>query len=117
LRSIEGIWKLFWIFGFWGKVRRRGTHVNIPEIGSRDGECCFGGILRFHADLRRECFRGNLVLAFFRDLGGSPRGCTEEGGRFMGQFVCLGNVLVLIYSCMGVDWDEVCKKGAYFLGR
>jgi hypothetical protein len=81
LGSIEGIWKLFWSFGFWGKVRRRGTDVNTPKIGSRGGKCCFGGILRFHADLRRECFWGNLVLAFFGGLGGVPRESIEEGGH------------------------------------
>jgi hypothetical protein len=42
-----------WIFGwdFWNVVQRRGVHVNIPEIGSRVGGICFGGILWFYAVL------------------------------------------------------------------
>jgi hypothetical protein len=34
-----------WGLDFWrGQVQRRGTHVNTPKIGSRDGQLCFGGI-------------------------------------------------------------------------
>jgi hypothetical protein len=33
--GVEIFWRNFW---------RRGAHVNIPEIGSRGGETCFGGI-------------------------------------------------------------------------
>jgi hypothetical protein len=33
------------------EFQRRGVHVNVPEIGSRDGETCFGGIFRFYAEL------------------------------------------------------------------
>jgi hypothetical protein len=65
--------------------------VNPPKIGSRDGEICFGGILTFYADLRRESFRGNLKLDFFEDLLVSPRGPTEEGGprsAFWGNVLC-----------------------------
>jgi hypothetical protein len=43
------------------EVQRRGVHVNPPKIGSRAGELCFGGILRFYADLRRECIWGNFI--------------------------------------------------------
>jgi hypothetical protein len=37
-----------------GVVQRRGTHVKIPEIGSRVGVFMFGGIYEIHAVLRRE---------------------------------------------------------------
>jgi hypothetical protein len=37
-------WKVLSDWNFGGNVRRRGTHVNTPEIGSRDGEKCSGGI-------------------------------------------------------------------------
>jgi hypothetical protein len=47
-------------FGFWGNRQRRGTHVSTPERGSRDGVFCTGGILKFHAVLRREMEWGNL---------------------------------------------------------
>jgi hypothetical protein len=42
-----GFWpRMDRIFGleFWDVVQRRGTHVNTPELGSRDGEIVFGGI-------------------------------------------------------------------------
>jgi hypothetical protein len=31
-------------WNFLKAVQRRGVHVNIPKIGSRAGEFCFGGI-------------------------------------------------------------------------
>jgi hypothetical protein len=74
---------------FWGAVQRRGGRVNIPEIGSRVGETCFGGIQRFYAELRREYFWGNLDLMFFGGLGGFPRGGVRRGGNngvVLGEF-------------------------------
>jgi hypothetical protein len=44
----------FLVFWIWRNFWRRGTHVNIPEIGSRGAGNCSGGILDFYADLRRE---------------------------------------------------------------
>jgi hypothetical protein len=37
-------WNILGIGIFGGQVQRRGTHVNIPKIGSRDGVFSFGGI-------------------------------------------------------------------------
>jgi hypothetical protein len=81
----------FWPWIFWTQVQRRGVHVNTPKIGSRVGEFCFGGILGFCAELRRETFGGNFKLDLFGDLLVVPRECTEEGG----PMVCLGEFLVL----------------------
>jgi hypothetical protein len=71
------------IWNFGGTVQRRGVHVNTPEIGSREGVFCFGGILGSHAELRRELgweFLGQLI---FGVVGrGSMWGC-EEGGHFV----------------------------------
>jgi hypothetical protein len=50
---------------------------------------CFGGILGFHAELRRELGRGNLKWGFFGVLLVDPRRSTEEGGQlvcFWGNF-------------------------------
>jgi hypothetical protein len=63
-----------------GQVQRRGTHVNVPEIGSRVGVYCFGGNLGIYADLRREFIWRNLKLVFFEVLAVDPRGALEEGG-------------------------------------
>jgi hypothetical protein len=41
---MEGIQKVSRIGIFGEGVQRRGVHVNTPEIGSRVGEICFGGI-------------------------------------------------------------------------
>jgi hypothetical protein len=41
------IGKDFWDWIFEEEFQRRGAHVKTPEIGSRDGQNCFGGILRF----------------------------------------------------------------------
>jgi hypothetical protein len=69
-------------FGILGRgVQRRGADVSTLEIGSRDGQTCFGGIQRFYAELRRECGWGNLILVFFEVLAGDPRKATEEGGH------------------------------------
>jgi hypothetical protein len=95
LQGIEGIgrfWtglKAFFWPDFSKAVQRRGVHVNIPEIGSRDGEIVFGGILGICAELRRKFKWGNWKLGFFEDLLWVPRGVTEEGGPFMCQFVYL----------------------------
>jgi hypothetical protein len=72
-----------WFGFFGGRIQRRGGRVNIPEIGSRDGQKCSGGILAFYADLRREFWRGNLNLEFFEIMGGTPRGGWEEGGPLL----------------------------------
>jgi hypothetical protein len=50
---------------------------------------CFGGILGFYADLRREYFWGNLRLDSFEVLFEVPRRCIEEGGLlvFLGEFM------------------------------
>jgi hypothetical protein len=83
-----------------GQIQRRGGHVNPPEIGSRDGVLCFGGILRFHADLRRECFGGNWDLMFFGLLVGFPREGGEEGGQLC-VFVCVGGGFLGVLRCGG----------------
>jgi hypothetical protein len=80
---LNGIWELFEDLGFFGVGQRRGARVNIPEIGSRDGVLCFGGILGNHAVLRRDSVWGNFNLEFFEVLGVGPRGSIEEGGRFV----------------------------------
>jgi hypothetical protein len=84
-------------FGFFGAGQRRGAHVSVPKIGSRDGVLCFGGILGTHADLRREIVWGNFNLLFFWSLGGSPRESIEEGGHscVLGELKCqLGSLIV-----------------------
>jgi hypothetical protein len=82
---LDGLWKVFGNFGILGEFQRRGVDVSTPKIGSRDGIKCFGGILGFHADLRRELERGNFKLDFFGVLLGVLRGSLEEGG----QTVCI----------------------------
>jgi hypothetical protein len=49
-----GVERKFWVGIFWGVVQRRGGRVNTPKLGSRDGVLCFGGIMGFYAELRRE---------------------------------------------------------------
>jgi hypothetical protein len=83
LRGLNGIWKVFEKFGIFGAGQRRGTHVSVPKIGSRAALLCFGGILRNHAELRRELIWGNFNLEFFEGLPGGPRSATEEGGLFV----------------------------------
>jgi hypothetical protein len=61
---MEGIRKVFENWNFWRVGQRRGAHVRIPEIGSRVGLFCFGGIIGFYAELRREFVWGNLKLDF-----------------------------------------------------
>jgi hypothetical protein len=84
------IGKDFWDWIFEEEFQRRGAHVSIPKIGSRDGQKCFGGIMGFHADLRREYFWGNLDLGFLGVLLVGPREAGEEGGQQVFLFVCLG---------------------------
>jgi hypothetical protein len=69
------------IFG--ESLQRRGTHVSTPKNGSRGDGNCFGGILGFCAELRREFFWGNLGLMFFGGFGSGPRGGWEEGGHYV----------------------------------
>jgi hypothetical protein len=79
LGQTEGTWKLFGKLVFWGNRQRRGTHVSVPKIGSRDGVLCFGGIQRFYAELRRELGWGNFDLVISEVLPVGPRGFIEEG--------------------------------------
>jgi hypothetical protein len=67
--------------------------VRTPKIGSRVGQKCFGGILGFHAVLRRDFEWGNLNWEFFGVLLVSPRGACEEGGPFMCRFMFLGEFI------------------------
>jgi hypothetical protein len=92
LRGLNGIWKVFEKFGIFGAGQRRGTHVSVPKIGSRAGLFCIGGILRNHAELRREFCWGNLKLEFFEGLPGGPRSATEEGGTVCVSPECLGEL-------------------------
>jgi hypothetical protein len=78
-------------FGFLKGVQRRGVHVSPPKIGSRDGQMCFGGILRIHADLRRELDWGNLNWDFFEGLLGDPREGLRRGDQWC---VFWGNLIV-----------------------
>jgi hypothetical protein len=57
--GLAGVWKVFEDLEVLGEFQRRGVHVSIPKIGSRDGLKCFGGILGFCAELRREWGWGN----------------------------------------------------------
>jgi hypothetical protein len=67
---------------FEGQIQRRGTHVSTPEIGSRVGELCFGGISGIYADLRRELFWGEFEIGVFGVLLGVPTWGCEEGGHY-----------------------------------
>jgi hypothetical protein len=77
--QMDGIWNIFGEFVIWGKVQRRGVDVSPPEIGSRDGVLCIGGISKIYAELRRELGRGNLRWGFFGGLGGFPREGVRRG--------------------------------------
>jgi hypothetical protein len=90
LRGLDGSWIEFLEIWVLGRVQRRGVHVNIPEIGSRVGIKCSGGISGFCAELRRECFWRNWNLVIFEVLVESPRREGEEGGHLCVPFVCLG---------------------------
>jgi hypothetical protein len=80
---LYGIWKILGCWFFWGNLSRRGTHVNIPKIGSRAGEKCFGGILGIHAVLRREIKWRNWDLGFLGVFLVVPLGATEEGDHLV----------------------------------
>jgi hypothetical protein len=56
---------IFWVEILGRPVQRRGVHVNVPEIGSRDGGLSFGGILDIYAELRRDFNWRNLKVGFF----------------------------------------------------
>jgi hypothetical protein len=73
--------------------------VNTPKIGSRVGGNCFGGILRFHAELRREFEGGDWELVSFEVSGRWAHVGGEEGG----QFVCFLCVLGDLFGCSPVD--------------
>jgi hypothetical protein len=97
------IWKFLGFGIFESQVQRRGGRVNTLKIGSRDGQKCFGGILGFYAELRRDLDWGNLELGFFEDLFGGPRGATEEGGPmgcFGGMFLLLVRGFVRFNCCL-----------------
>jgi hypothetical protein len=82
-RKLRDFWaELDWNFWleFSKAVQRRGVHVNTPKNGSRVGEFCFGGILGFYAELRREIIWGKLNSLFFGVLFEVPRRAIEEGG-------------------------------------
>jgi hypothetical protein len=101
---IEKIWGLeFWEGGF----QRRGADVSVPEIGSRVGQKCFGGISGIYADSRRELKWGNLNLSFAR---------VSTWGRWGGggSLCTLGQCLV----CVGFRFCGVKGKarGVYFYG-
>jgi hypothetical protein len=70
------------ILGFviWGKLQRRGTHVNTLKIGSRGELLCFWRNLGFYAVLRREYNWRIWFWSILRGLGDDPRGGNEEGG-------------------------------------
>jgi hypothetical protein len=68
--QLDEIWKVFEDLCVWRKLQRRGTHVNVPEIGSRGEEKCFGGISGIYAVLRREFGWGNLDLVNLGFLSG-----------------------------------------------
>jgi hypothetical protein len=72
--------------------------VRTPKIGSRGEEICFGGILGFYADLRRESFGRNLKLGFFDVLLGGPRRSVEEGGQLVLTLCAFG----------GIYWELSC---------
>jgi hypothetical protein len=68
--------------------------VSVPKIGSRVGVFCFGGILGFYADLRREYIWRNLFLVVLGVLFRDPRGSIEVGGPLGVHYVCLGEFIV-----------------------
>jgi hypothetical protein len=76
------------------EIQRRGVHVSLLKIGSRAGDLCFGGILRFYAELRREWIWGNLIWVFFWVLPGGPRGSAEEGGPLVS--ICVFGVNLIV---------------------
>jgi hypothetical protein len=104
-----------WIF--WGNVRRRGTDVNIPKIGSRVGQLCFGGIQRFYAELRREINWGNWGLGFFGVFLVSPREAIEEGTTWCALLCiwegiyCVNWVGLIVWGLLGLPMGCVRVRG------
>jgi hypothetical protein len=88
------------------RVQRRGTHVNTPEIGSRDGGKCFGGILEFYAELPRE-FGGEFKVGNFWVFGRCSHVGRWGGGGTNGVY--WGN-LIGVWSEVGI-WMEVLRCG------
>jgi hypothetical protein len=87
--------------GFWGNVRRRGTHVSTLKIGSRGEVKCFGGILAFCAELRRELEWGNWGLGFLR-----------IGRGFYVVLLRRGTLIVFLRALLvGNFWDPVSVNG------
>jgi hypothetical protein len=86
--QLDEDWKVFGIWEFLGVGQRRGADVSLLKIGSRGELFCFGGILGFYADLRREFGWRNLDLMVFWFLGVCPRRSTEEG-----RHLCYSSVL------------------------
>jgi hypothetical protein len=77
---LAGNWIEFWELEFWGKLQRRGVHVNIPEIGSRGGQKCFWGNLGFYAELRRELVVGFGDVSILVGFGGISTWLSGGGG-------------------------------------
>jgi hypothetical protein len=95
---------------FWRNFWRRGTHVNIPKLGSRGEGNCLGEFWWVYAVLRRELCWGNLKLDFFKVLVGVPRGFIEEGGHYVCISVCLREFL-MFWGCSPVNVRRVCVRG------
>jgi hypothetical protein len=107
---LGGNWIEFGNFGFGGIGRRRGAHVNPLKIGSRDGQNCFWGNVRFCAELRRNW--GWEMLGWL-GMVGVLVGCYVDlwgGGTIVVFPQCikgfweLGKACALVYDC---DWVEV----------
>jgi hypothetical protein len=75
------------------RIQRRGTDVNVPEIGSRGVLLCFGGILGIYADLRREFNLGNLSLGVLRIWVGFHVALLRRGDSIV-LLLCLGESYV-----------------------
>jgi hypothetical protein len=71
-------------------VQRRGGGVNTPEIGSRDGINCFGGISGFHAELRREIKWGNFIWWFLGFWAEIHVGTVRRGDNGVHLGECFG---------------------------
>jgi hypothetical protein len=117
LWSTGGIWIGIGGWNFWGNFWRRGTHVNTPEIGSRDGGKCLGEFWGFHAVLRREFWGGEFGFGLFEDLGGEPRRPAEEGGHLCVLLCIWGNLWG--YSLVYCRWasylvSRITTKGELF---
>jgi hypothetical protein len=104
--QLNKIWKFLRFGIFEIRVQRRGARVNILKIGSRDGQKCFGGILGFYAELRRELIWGNWDWGFFGVLVVSPRRLVEEGG----PMVCLGECFCCLLEVL---WDLTAASKAF----